>query len=591
MATAAGQGGASQAGDGARTASSVLVSVLRTAAVFVMLQYFMGQRGGGDKATPVESAAERAERLGPLSQPAVREGDAVRVSVYLSEEPHPGDETLRRRPVWEIAEFVSGSGSDHSGHLKYRIPKDVHAQNLTVFAHCFVSYYARRGVSDINPIGRSKLLSTPLMKFKESRAHLYNRKNLLSGDTDAPEVPAEDDVPVGVPRMVPYWHANLTIAMVPHASSHHAHAPVQPPLHLLLEHDFETGTYAPLTFLNDFWHLDDTASEMNATTEEVELSIRVHEVELWLAGVYHSVTQSFETYKRLGLTTDEDINQTKGILVDNHPAYLALTMVVSLLHSVFDMLAFKSDVGFWSKNESMKGLSLRTIIINCVCQTVIFLYLLDNETSSVVLFSSGLGLLIEYWKVTKACKVELLWWRALLPYVRLTNRQTYVASGTSKFDAEAGRYLAYALYPLVGGYALYSLLYNEHKSWYSFVLSTFVGAVYMFGFILMCPQLYINYKLQSVAHLPWRQMTYKFLNTIIDDLFAFTIKMPALHRLSVFRDDLIFVIYLYQRWAYRVDKKRRNEYGFVAEKERDASIDRKAAGEGAPDDAEGKKER
>ena len=30
------------------------------------------------------------------------------------------------------------------------------------------------------------------------------------------------------------------------------------------------------------------------------------------------------------------------------------------------------------------------------------------------------------------------------------------------------------------------------------------------------------------------------------------------------RDDLIFLIYLYQRWAYRVDKKRVNEYGLVA---------------------------
>jgi hypothetical protein len=51
----------------------------------------------------------------------------------------------------------------------------------------------------------------------------------------------------------------------------------------------------------------------------------------------------------------------------------------------------------------------------------------------------------------------------------------------------------------------------------------------------LCVQLYLNYKLKSVAHLPWRQMTYKFLNTIIDDLFAFVIKMPLLHRISVFR--------------------------------------------------------
>lgn len=62
------------------------------------------------------------------------------------------------------------------------------------------------------------------------------------------------------------------------------------------------------------------------------------------------------------------------------------------------------------------------------------------------------------------------------------------------------------------------------------------------GFIMMCPQLFINYKLKSVAHLPWRQMTYKFLNTIIDDLFAFVIKMPTLHRLSVFRDGKIMIM-------------------------------------------------
>ena len=41
-------------------------------------------------------------------------------------------------------------------------------------------------------------------------------------------------------------------------------------------------------------------------------------------------------------------------------------------------------------------------------------------------------------------------------------------------------------------------------------------------------------------------MVYKSLNTFIDDLFAFVIKMPIMHRLSCFRDDLIFFIYLYQ---------------------------------------------
>jgi len=68
------------------------------------------------------------------------------------------------------------------------------------------------------------------------------------------------------------------------------------------------------------------------------------------------------------------------------------------------------------------------------------------------------------------------------------------------------------------------------------ILSSLTGAVYTLGFIMMTPQLFINYKLKSVAHLPWKTFMYKALNTFIDDLFAFIIRMPILHRLSVFRD-------------------------------------------------------
>ena len=39
--------------------------------------------------------------------------------------------------------------------------------------------------------------------------------------------------------------------------------------------------------------------------------------------------------------------------------------------------------------------------------------------------------------------------------------------------------------------------------------------------------------------------------------------MPTMHRLSCLRDDVVFLVYLYQRWAYGVDKKRANEYGQV----------------------------
>jgi hypothetical protein len=65
--------------------------------------------------------------------------------------------------------------------------------------------------------------------------------------------------------------------------------------------------------------------------------------------------------------------------------------------------------------------------------------------------------------------------------------------------------------------------------------------------------------------------------------------MPTLHRLACFRDDVVFLIFLYQasvpflmllthiydtvfqRWIYRIDPKRVNEYGQVMVTEEEES--------------------
>lgn len=46
-------------------------------------------------------------------------------------------------------------------------------------------------------------------------------------------------------------------------------------------------------------------------------------------------------------------------------------------------------------------------------------------------------------------------------------------------------------------------------SWYSWIINSLVNGVYAFGFLFMMPQLFLNYKLKSVAHLPWRAFMYK----------------------------------------------------------------------------------
>ena len=48
-------------------------------------------------------------------------------------------------------------------------------------------------------------------------------------------------------------------------------------------------------------------------------------------------------------------------------------------------------------------------------------------------------------------------------------------SDTKAHDEEAMAYLGRVIAPLAVGYASYSLLYNEHKSWYSWLLRAVVG--------------------------------------------------------------------------------------------------------------------
>nr|CAD7402749.1 unnamed protein product [Timema poppensis] len=257
--------------------------------------------------------------------------------------------------------------------------------------------------------------------------------------------------------------------------------------------------------------------------------------------------------------TDKDVDEVKGIFADTNLYLLCLTMFVAAIHLLFDFLAFKNDVSFWRHTENMAGLSSRTIAWRAFSQSVVFLYLLDEKTSLLVLIPSGVGVIIETWKVQKMLKVSPTFY-GWLPWLQFTSRGTSEAEQkTQQFDAESMRYLSYLLYPLCVGGALYSLLYEPHKSWYSWTVHSLVNGVYTFGFLFMLPQLFINYKLKSVAHLPWRAFMYKAFNTFIDDLFAFIITMPTAHRVACFRDDFVFLIYMYQRWLYPVDRSRRDE--------------------------------
>ncbi|KZT62279.1 cleft lip and palate transmembrane 1 [Calocera cornea HHB12733] len=417
-----------------------------------------------------------------------------------------------------------------------------------------------------------KMLTRYWPKRKVQKEH-----NLLAGEEEKAE-PEEGEADPKAQLIVPFWHPNLTLALISDStevSPRSIPVALAPFINIapwtLDPEENVRSLYYPIVYPNDFWLLREGMVELNTTTTEVPLRVKFSPMSWMKFQIYASVGFGFEQQSRTAGTGGGEIEEIKRMLIETNPILLVTTILVSLLHTLFEFLAFKNDISHWRKKEEFTGVSLRTILTNVIVQLIILLYLVDNsvETSWMILGSQGVGVLIEAWKITKAVDINVVETPAgsRLPYwIKVTDKHVLSEDEkkTQEYDALAFRWVSYAAIPLLAGYTIYSLMYETHKGWYSFIITTLTSFVYMFGFVQLVPQLIINYKLKSVAHMPMKAMIYKTLGTVVDDFFAFCIKMPWLHRLACFRDDVVFLVFLYQRWIYRVDWKRANEYGQIA---------------------------
>jgi len=294
------------------------------------------------------------------------------------------------------------------------------------------------------------------------------------------------------------------------------------------------------------------------------------------------LANALESQKEMGFE-ESDIDDLRRLIAETNVKLLAVTIFASVFHLLFEFLTFKSDVQFWRDNTSLTGLSVRALFLDWISQVVILLYLIELDSSLLMIVPSAVGMLIALWKCQRGAGLRILKrncegsasWH-LFGYELVATRLREAADRsktaesssdklsvlTEEMDQLATRLLGKCfLLPCVVSYAIYSLLREPHAGWYSWFITTASSFVYAVGFVLMTPQLFLNYKLKSVAHLPWRVLGYRFVNTFIDDLFAFIIRMPTMARMSCFRDDIVFIIYLYQRYLYPVDQSRPVEGG------------------------------
>ncbi|KAI5815995.1 cleft lip and palate transmembrane protein 1-domain-containing protein [Pyronema omphalodes] len=531
----------------------------------------------------VENYYYLPEKISPIWE----QGTPMDMSVYLSESvllPPLSHPEMKQNLVFNEENIKLGDWDDkRSVSVDVPFSKDVQ-NNGTLFAHIFVAKHgAQMDPHDASYDPTQSYRVVKLLTRYHPKKKVVKTKKLIGGseeETSEEEV-VPSTTPDGKPIITSYWHSNLTLNVIgdPGVLQYNT-LPLPLAQNVVLEQtgardiSGRNGWYYPIVWPNEFWLLRDHMVEINSTVSSLPLHIDLSSISFFKFQIIASMDYSFKQSANnpnpalgQGASTGAELEEFKRVLIETNIYLLGTTAIVSLLHTVFEMLAFKNDISHWRNKKDNVGVSVRTILANVFMQTVIFLYLVDNSdgTSWMILLGQGFGILLEAWKITRTVDVRVEENpNGFLPYTisfHDKHQLSQLEKETKEYDEEAFKYLYWIAVPLLLAYAAYSLVYESHKSWYSFIITTLVGSVYAYGFLMMVPSLYINYKLKSVAHMPRKTMIYKLLNTFIDDLFAFTIKMPTLHRLATLRDDVIYFIALYQSWIYRVDKRRINEFG------------------------------
>lgn len=502
-------------------------SIGKNVLIFIAIQYAMRQFMGGQQkpaATPAPEVPTPHSDPVAIDYSAVPEtvfplwpaNSTVDVSMYIS--PSVIMPSLNQMPKDSLILNEKNFSIDRSAkdyrqvHKSFSVPKSVQ-DNGTLFAHILIGQHG----AELDPAAprydpsKAYRMLRPLTQYLPKKK-VRKTRSLLEGKNET--VGEEFEEEENAPRSASYYHPNFTLSFIPDTG-------VQqwPSMHPAMRQYYtleQTGArdatgknswYYPVLYLNTFWQLKSHMTELNSTIpfETLPINVDLSTLQTWAFSVMSSMDEGMKETARkaaMGETTPgggdgSELEMIKETLLDTNPWLLGTTAVVSVLHMIFELLAFKSDVGHWRKKKDNVGVSVRTILSNVVMQTIIFLYLMDNNehTSWMILFGQGMGIAIEAWKITKTVNVRVrepapgtYSYKLGLPYTVVfedKHKLSETEEQTEEYDRIAFKYMGILAVPLLLAYAGYSLVYETHKSWYSFIITTLVGSVYAYGFLMM----------------------------------------------------------------------------------------------------------
>uniref|UniRef100_A0A8C5H167 Lipid scramblase CLPTM1L n=1 Tax=Gouania willdenowi TaxID=441366 RepID=A0A8C5H167_GOUWI len=342
---------------------------------------------------------------------------------------------------------------------------------------------------------------------------------------------------------VSHWRPRLSITMMSEDFTFNkAGLPSDVRRYMRVSHEGRQMFYLPLLLVNELSCRVSDLVEISSSTAQLPLTVSYEGISLTGFRFWVHLQDIVYSLRQFGFT-EENIDEIKETLVGSNLYMLVLTALVTALQLICEFLALKNDISAWRQKKSMMGMSRKSVLWRSLCTLLIFLHLLE-QTSLLVLLPVGLGALsVFYLLISPAC----------FPGLDEEERKTV------EFDTQASKYLSYLVYPLCISGAVFSLAYLRQKSYYSWLINSLVTGVYAFGFLSMAPQLFINYKVPSNS-----------MNTFISDLCSCALflsssaSFSSSHQLSCFRDELLFVLYLYQRrfestWHERLFNTSSNE--------------------------------
>ena len=109
--------------------------------------------------------------------------------------------------------------------------------------------------------------------------------------------------------------------------------------------------YLPFTFVDSVGLTSDKYIPLNNTVKVLPLEITFEPsgIGRWQMGL--QMEESFKMLHQNMGARDKESDEMRSMLTETHPTLLLVTLVVTLLHTLFDVLAFKSDIDFLEKIE------------------------------------------------------------------------------------------------------------------------------------------------------------------------------------------------------------------------------------------------